>query len=107
MKGDAAAVAACYTTNARILPPGSSPLSGAAAIAGYWGQGMQGGIKGIRLTTLEAEQHGDTAIDVGSAELVGDAGAVLDTANYIVIWKRVDGKWKLHRDIWNSNAAAQ
>ena len=47
-------------------------------------------------------KHGDTAIEVGRAELFDAAGEIADTLKYIVIWKRVDGKWKLHRDIFNS-----
>jgi hypothetical protein len=27
-----------------------------------------------------------------------------DTGKYIVVWKRQDGVWKLHADIWNSDA---
>lgn len=24
---------------------------------------------------------------------------------YVVVWKRVDGQWRLHRDIWNTMPA--
>ena len=27
----------------------------------------------------------------------------VDEAKYIVLWKKEDGRWKLHRDIFNSN----
>jgi len=36
--------------------------------------------------------------------LVGEGGRVLGKGKYIVVWKRVAGQWKLHRDIFNSNA---
>lgn len=102
-KGDAAGVAACYTADGQILPPGASPMTGTAAIAAFWGQGMQAGLAGAKLISVEVEQHGDTAIEIGRAEIYGADQTVLDRANYVVIWKRVDGKWKLHRDIWNSS----
>jgi ketosteroid isomerase-like protein len=28
-------------------------------------------------------------------------GNVVGEGRYIVIWKRTDAGWKLHRDIWN------
>jgi hypothetical protein len=33
-------------------------------------------------------------------------GSILDTGKYIVIWKRENGAWKWHRDIWNSSRPA-
>jgi hypothetical protein len=30
-------------------------------------------------------------------------GKVLDKGKYIVIWKKEDGTWKLHRDIWTTS----
>lgn len=25
-------------------------------------------------------------------------------AKYVVVWKKEDGQWRLHRDIWNTKA---
>jgi hypothetical protein len=33
----------------------------------------------------------------------GGAGDLIDRGKYIVIWKLIQGEWKLHRDIWNSS----
>jgi hypothetical protein len=32
--------------------------------------------------------------------------AVHDDGKYLVIWKRDQGKWRLHRDIWTTNMLA-
>jgi ketosteroid isomerase-like protein len=32
-----------------------------------------------------------------------EGGKVVDRGKYIVIWKREQGQWKLHRDIWNTS----
>ena len=104
--GDAGRVAACYTAEGQILPPGGKAMTGPTAIAAFWGQAMQAGFAGFKLTTVEVEQHGDTAIEIGTAEIYGPDQSVLDIANYIVIWKRVGGEWKLHRDIWNSSISS-
>jgi len=52
------------------------------------------------------EQHGDTAIEVSKAELYAEGDKKIDDAKYIVIWKKENGEWKLHRDIFNSSRPA-
>lgn len=105
-KGDAAGVAALYTADAKVFAAGMDVVSGTAAIEAYWKGGMQSGIKRVTLTTIEAEQHGDTAIEVGQADLLDADGKRIDQIKYIVIWKRADGQWKLHLDIFNTNLPA-
>ena len=100
---DEIALAACYTPDAQVFPTGMDIVSGTSAIEAFWKGAMGGPAKTLTLTTTETEQHGDTAIEVGRAEFFDAKGQTLDKAKYIVIWKRVDKKWKLHRDIFNSN----
>jgi hypothetical protein len=67
---------------------------------------MDAGIKAIKLETLEVENHGDMASEVGRFTLLDQGNQILDRGKFIVIWKLVAGKWKLHRDIINSSLAA-
>ena len=34
----------------------------------------------------------------------GPDGAVIKTGKFMELWKKVDGKWLIHRDMWSSNA---
>jgi uncharacterized protein (TIGR02246 family) len=106
-RGDAAAIAEFYTTNAMVLPPNSDVVKGKEAIKNLFQGLINSGIKGITLTTLEAEGFGDTANEVGKYIVKGEGGKELDNGNYIVIWKRENGKWKLHRDIFNTSMPPQ
>ena len=106
-RGDAAGVAELYTENGQLLPTGSDFVTGKAAIQAFWQGAMDMGIKTARLETIEAEEHGDTAIEIGKYTLSGEAGNVMDKGKYLVIWKQADGRWKLHRDIWTSSLSAQ
>ena len=83
---DATALAACYTPDAQVFPTGMDVVSGTAAIEAFWKGAMGGPVKKLALITIEAEQHGDTAIEVGRAEFFGATGEILDTAKFIVIW---------------------
>jgi ketosteroid isomerase-like protein len=53
---------------------------------------------------VEFTVHGDDASEIGRYALVGNDGRELDAGKYIVLWKKGAGGWKLHRDMWNSNA---
>jgi uncharacterized protein (TIGR02246 family) len=104
--GDAAAVAAFYTEQGQLLPPNADFMVGKEAIQAFWQGAMDMGIASCRLEIREVEQHDDVAIEVGTYTLNAQDGTELDAGKYIVIWKRVEGEWKLHRDIFNSSKPA-
>ena len=101
--GDAAGVANLYTENGQFLLPNSDFVTGRAALQSTLQTLMDSGIKSIQLETLEVEDYGDTATEVGKYILEGDGGTMLDNGKYVVIWKKEAGQWKLHRDIINSS----
>ncbi|MFM0140206.1 YybH family protein [Caballeronia grimmiae] len=103
-RGDAPALADLYTENAELLPANGQVVNGRAAITKFWQAGMDSGFKSVKLTSVEVEPHGDTAYEVGKWAAPGEDGKVNDAGDYIVIWKRTNGQWKLHRDIWTTNS---
>ncbi|MFG1691628.1 YybH family protein [Gemmatimonadota bacterium] len=107
-KGDFEGVAATYTEDARIMPPGLPTVRGREAIGQFWAGGAEAfGIKSVTLTTVELEVQGKTAHELGEWEIFG-AGGPMDRGSYVVIWKQgQDGAWRWHWDIWNSDGAPQ
>ena len=103
---DSAAIASLYTGEASLLPPGTTPQKGHSAIANFWQGAMQMGVAKVTLTTDEAEDLGDTAIEVGRFALYSATDDLLDQGKYLVIWKRQNGEWLLHQDIWNTSQSA-
>ncbi|WP_414828974.1 YybH family protein [Alteromonas sp. H39] len=104
--GDAQKVASLYTKDAVFMVPGMAPLEGRQAIQDYIQNGMDAGLTGIALTPREIQSHGSNAHEIGTYTLTTAEGNVADKGNYVVIWKRVNGKWYLRRDITNSTMAA-
>ena len=92
-----------YTEDARILPPGAPMVSGREAIIGFWKSAIEGlGVETGRLESVEVIVS-DYITEIGRASLNLVDGSSVD-AKYVVTWKREDGSWKWHVDIWNMNA---
>lgn len=100
---DGEGMADLYTEDGQLLPTGSDVVSGRAAIAEYWQGVFDAGITNAELSTVEVEAHGDTAIEVGRYALGDEDGETVDRGKFVVIWKKEDDRWKLHRDIWNTS----
>jgi len=109
-RGDAAGIAAFYTADARLMPPGTPTLSGTEAIKAFWQAAMNQGIKAATLETIDVETSGGAlATEIGQFTLTmetPDGKRAEQTGKYIVLWKNDGGTWKLHADIWNGNAPA-
>ena len=73
----------------------------------FWKSLFDLGIKKAKLETLEVVGMGDTACEVGKYTLFLEGEQVADSGKYVIIWKMVNGQWKLHRDIWNTSMPAQ
>jgi len=102
-KGDAAAIAGMYSTTAKVLPPNGELTEGRANIQKLWQGALDSGMRDLSFEVLEVEKMGDSVYEVGKYSVKDAAGKEVDRGKYIVIYKREGGKWKLHRDIWNSS----
>ena len=103
--GDAAGVAAQYTSDAQILPPGASRIEGRQGIQGFWQGFIDANVGDLTLRSDEIEDSGSQAVEIGtvSASAPGEGDARVQLAGkYIVLWKQdANGAWQIHRDIWN------
>ena len=99
---DPAAVASIYTEDAAVLVPNSETISGRAAIEAFWGEYFAAGIGGEGQNT-EVYALGDVGYTVGTFTATDAGGATISEGKYVEIWRHVDGKWRLHRNIWNSS----
>jgi uncharacterized protein (TIGR02246 family) len=103
-KGDAAAVAAMYTEDAYVLPPGGEMVKGRAGIEAFWRQAAQQ-MSDAKLTTLDVLPLGPGAArEIGTVTLkTKNQPSQEITGKYVVVWLKVGADWKLATDIWNSN----
>lgn len=92
-----------YTKDARILPPGAEMITGLANIKNFWRSAVASmGVKAVKLQTVEFEPLGEMGYEIGRATLQFEAaGAPPAEVKYVVLWKRENGQWKWHVDMWS------
>jgi len=95
---NADAIAALYTDDAQLLPPGAPEVSGRDAIRAYFANDIE--TQWARMTVQSTASHigGDWAWRSGtwSAESVP-----LVAGKYLEVWRRTPDGWRMHKDIWN------
>jgi uncharacterized protein (TIGR02246 family) len=100
---DVKTLVSLYTEEARVMPPNLPVVEGKENIVQMWEASFEMGSMHLQLKTISAEAFGATAIEEGKYKVLSPDGQVLDTGKYIVIWKKVGGKWLLHQDIFNTS----
>lgn len=107
---DAAAIAQLYADDGAVMPPNEKAASGRESIEHWWSSSMQ--MPGFDLTfetdQLVVSQAGDMALDRGTYRFAATppGGAIDDSGKYVVVWRKVDGEWKVAADIFNSDGPA-
>ena len=100
--GDAAALTALYTKDAKLMAPGAEPASGTKAIQALFAASVAQGAKNT-LTQKDVVGFGDYALETGGWVATGADGKHLDHGPFMTLLKKVDGGWKIYRDTWNSS----
>jgi len=106
--GDADGVANLYADDGVVMPPGASALVGRDAIRDFIATDSANSKAAGLTMNIASTDMGvtpDLAWDRGSFTVTDAAGATVDSGNYVSVIKKVDGKWMLFRDIWNSDKA--
>jgi ketosteroid isomerase-like protein len=102
MNGDSATfVATLYHPDANIFPPNMETMDPKQTGAMFSSLPKMG-VKSFTLDTKEVYRGDEVVTEVGTYEM-GDGNKAIDKGKYMVIWKKDGDKWKLFRDIWNSD----
>jgi ketosteroid isomerase-like protein len=108
--GDVNALMASYAPNATVMPPNMAPMSGSANIrTGFTGMLGMGKPTEFTITMDKIVVDGDMAVEHGHyvwASAGPNNTVMADTGKYLGHWHRMNGKWMMVDDIWNSNRPA-
>ena len=103
---DADRLGAIYEEDAVLIPPGSGPVNGRAAIAQTL-QSLFPQLKNMKLVADDVRPLGaNHAVEVGHSEysaVAEDGSMTPGIDNYVVVWhKGDDGVWRYVTDIFNA-----
>lgn len=107
MNGDIEGLVNMYTEDGKIMPNNRKIMAGKTDLLSYWT--IPEGVKILhhKVTPSEIIIENDTAYDYGYYEgktLTKDKKEVSWQGKYIIVWKKIDGEWKIYLDIWNNVA---
>lgn len=105
-KNDSVDFLAHYTTDAIIYPPNMPALSGADGIKAFFKGAVGMGVSSVEAVTKEVLGSKESVAEIGTYLIKSNTGATIETGKFIVIWKQENGKWKMHRDIFNADPGA-
>lgn len=104
MAGERDKVVDMYTSDAKIFPSDTDILEG-EELSNYWNPtGERTWITTYhKVTPVEIKVWGNEAYDYGYYEGTSSNGDQSSDwrGKYVIIWKKVEGEWKIYLDIWN------
>jgi len=95
---DVDALAALATDNVVLMDPNVAPVSGQKAAREAWGKALANAKYQLTTATKEAVIAGDVAWRIGALAHTLPNG-VVNHGQSLEIWKRVNGEWKIHRQM--------
>jgi ketosteroid isomerase-like protein len=96
---NADALVALATEDVVLLDPGLAPVSGRAAAREAWARALRASQSQLTSATKESVIEGPVAWRIGAFTHTLPSGATAATGQSLEIWKRVNGQWKLHRQM--------
>jgi ketosteroid isomerase-like protein len=109
---DLEALVGFVTDDTTMLPPNAPAAKGKDAVRREW-TGLLG-LKDVAVkwqaATVQVADSGELGYTSGTYTLSftdPKAGKVDDKGKYLEVWKKVDGKWKCHMDMYSSDIAAK
>lgn len=102
-RGDSAGMAAAYSKEGSVMLNYMPSVKGKENLTKVWGSFMNAGLSKVELTTLEVWGDENYITEEGVFTVKSKEDNQLDKGKYLVLWKKEDGKWKLHRDMSNTD----
>lgn len=102
---DSAFYADRYCVDARVYSPGVPAVIGRDSIRSFFYNGGNNTDATIDLPAGNFYGNADIVVEDGSYSFLDGKGGTVDKGKFLAIWKLEDGKWKLYREIWNTDIA--
>jgi ketosteroid isomerase-like protein len=95
-------IAALYTEDAKVLPPGQAIISGRAALRDFFAGEIANDTSQLTITAEDSVVAGEWAWRSGAWSSTSTPAL---TGKYVEVWRKTPEGWHIYRDIWNADAA--
>lgn len=104
---DAASVAGLFSTDAKLMVSDFDAIVGREAIQKAWQFALgSGAVARLDFTPGELDGlGGELPVETGTLVTFGKEGKDRSQSNYVLVWKREAGVWKIYRDIASPRSA--
>lgn len=92
-----------YCTDAQVMSPNLETVKGREAIRKFfYGDGQFKDVI-IELPDGNVYGNGDLVVEESTYNFPDGKGGSVDKGKFIALWKQEEGRWKLYREIWNTD----
>ena len=92
-----------YCADAEVYCPALPAVKGREAIRSFFYAGGTNKDAVIELPEGRFYGSADLVVEDGTYNFPDGKGGSVDKGKFIALWKQEDGKWKLYREIWNTD----
>ena len=96
-----------YCADAQVMSPAVPAVKGREAIRKFFYSDGQNKEAKIELPDGNIYGDADLIIEESTYNFPDGKGGSADKGKFIALWKQEDGKWKLYREIWNTDLSPQ
>lgn len=97
--GDSMALASHFASDGEMLLPDRSPIKGKEILA-TWSRWTRTGSRDVTFVTTDISGSGDLIVETGFVNTKEEDNTI-EKQNYVIVYKKENGEWKLYRDIGN------
>ena len=95
---DAHAISMLYSADGMVVTAARPSFRGRQAVAELNQFYFDFGVASVEVNTDEMYAVGEMICELGTAQAFTVSGGVLSVNRYMTLWKKEDGKWRVHRD---------
>jgi len=88
----------CYTEDCEVIMANTPLLTGRDACGGAFEGAYKAGVDSVKIETQDVMGDNDSPSERGIFHMYTADGGIANKGNYIVVWKRVDGKLRIRWD---------
>lgn len=92
-----------YCLDAEVYCPALPAVKGRQAIREFFYSGGNNKEAVIELPPGNIYGSNELVVEEGTYNFPDGKGGSVDKGKFIALWKQEDGKWKLYREIWNTD----